>query len=97
MGVGLMAAEAPSEEMEHLAVGEGGEDEVSGEELHTGEPGGASPSLSAAAVCHLASGCLQSAMPLRYRVEARTVTECAYGEVSTEPLCAPQRPKLSTR
>ena len=42
LGVGLMAAEAPTEELEHLAVGEGGEDLESVEELHTGEPGGAS-------------------------------------------------------
>ena len=42
VGVSLMAAEVPTEEMEHLTVGEGGEDEESAEEVHTGEPGGAS-------------------------------------------------------
>ena len=63
MGAGLMAAEPPTEEMQHLAVGEGGEDEESGEELHTGEPGGASQCLSALAVRQLASGRLYLTTP----------------------------------
>ncbi|KAK9843638.1 hypothetical protein WJX81_000550 [Elliptochloris bilobata] len=75
-----MAEGPPTEEMEHLAVGEEGEEGDSGEELHTGETGDAARGEDEAD----APGSMAAPAPSVYQLKAQEVLGRCQEELAAE-------------